>query len=142
MCHCRTCGMGLLSLAGWLLADWKMIIWVCVSLLGLTYLCYPLVPESPRYLLRTGKVKEAAKVLKTVARVNGKEEPKDLEEKLTVREPRFVPELFYSTKHPTDHFKENGQRKVIWVSQPLHQKQIKKKDHVACNIQRSQWFHL
>ena len=76
--------MSLLPVIAWLLRDWRLVVWVCVPLLALTFAGYPFVPESPRFLLGKKRLEEATKILSKVAKVNGNPKPKDLESRLQV----------------------------------------------------------
>ncbi len=54
--HSRTLGMSLLPLVAWLSGDWKELTLISVLPMGLLFLGWKLVPESPRYLLTRWKI--------------------------------------------------------------------------------------
>lgn len=59
--------------------DWRYLS-LSVSLpLILLYSCFFVLPESPRWLIATGNYKRAAKVMKTMAKFNGKSISDDYE---------------------------------------------------------------
>eukprot|EP01122_Echinamoeba_exundans_P000008 TRINITY_DN10004_c0_g1_i1.p1 TRINITY_DN10004_c0_g1~~TRINITY_DN10004_c0_g1_i1.p1 ORF type:complete len:536 (+),score=52.26 TRINITY_DN10004_c0_g1_i1:37-1644(+) len=51
---------------------WRWLIAISSVPLWLMLLCYPLVPESPRFLMISGRRREAEEVLDRVAKINGK----------------------------------------------------------------------
>ncbi|KAL7050719.1 hypothetical protein ACKWTF_004188 [Chironomus riparius] len=79
--------IGLTSLAGivYMIRDWRMLS-IAVSMpLLLLFMCYFTLPESPRWLVATHKYEKAAKVMKTIARFNGKTLPANYESTLKER---------------------------------------------------------
>ncbi len=64
--------------------SWRILMVVSAILPLLTATFYIVLPESPRYLLVTGKREEAAQILRDVARANGHEYPEELD--LVVRD--------------------------------------------------------
>lgn len=82
-------GLVLLACIVYVVRDWRYLS-LAVSLpLLLLYSCFFILPESPRWLIATGNFKRAAKVMKTIARFNGKIVPDNYEqvlrEKMQVR---------------------------------------------------------
>lgn len=76
--------IGLVALAGivYIVRDWRYLsLAVSVPLL-LLYSCFFILPESPRWLIATGNFKKAAKIMKTIAKFNGKTIPDDYEKVL------------------------------------------------------------
>lgn len=81
-----SCGLVLLAGIVYLIRDWRYLT-LAVSLpLLLLFSCFFVLPESPRWLIAVGKPRRAAKILKTIAYVNGKSIPTgyvaELEQKL------------------------------------------------------------
>ncbi|CAG7832512.1 unnamed protein product, partial [Allacma fusca] len=70
-------GVMLLALLAYLFPDWKTLSWISSLPMILVFISLPFLPESPRWLLRQGKVKEAKKVFDQIARWNGCEEVDD-----------------------------------------------------------------
>ncbi|CAA9996793.1 unnamed protein product, partial [Nesidiocoris tenuis] len=71
--------LGLMALAviAYLVRDWRQLA-LATSVPFLTFFLYWWVlPESPRWLLARGRFDEAEKILKTMARVNGRSLPPD-----------------------------------------------------------------
>lgn len=66
-----SCGLVLLAGVVYIVRDWQYLT-LAVSLpLLLLFSCFFVLPESPRWLMAVGQPRKAAKVLKTMARVNG-----------------------------------------------------------------------
>lgn len=66
-----SCGLVLLAGVVYIIRDWRYLT-LAVSLpLLLLFSCFFVLPESPRWLMAVGQPRKAAKVLKTMARVNG-----------------------------------------------------------------------
>lgn len=75
-------GLVLLSGIVYLVRDWRYLS-LAVSLpLFLLFSCFFILPESPRWLVATGKITRAAQVMKTIARVNQKPIPDNFEDVL------------------------------------------------------------
>lgn len=100
-CVFYTLGLILLSAITYLLRDWRNLALATSVPFFLYYLYWFVLPESPRWLLMREKLEEANNVLKTIARVNGK----DLPEEYTMKLQKQVIEQ-----------KERGQSKVKSVS--------------------------
>lgn len=66
--------IGLVLLAGivYLIRDWRYLSLVVSLPLLMLFSCFFIMPESPRWLVATGKFRRAARVMKTIARVNKK----------------------------------------------------------------------
>ena len=82
-CMAWSVGMILMPLLAYLVNRWKILRVVSVVPLAYVFLCWTILPESPRWLLTKKKVSEAKEILVKVAKVNKVDVPKDLEEKLT-----------------------------------------------------------
>ncbi|XP_021946577.2 organic cation transporter-like protein [Folsomia candida] len=67
-------GIMILSILAYFFRPWRMLYWITVAPFSLIFLIYPFVPESPRWLLRNGRVDDAYSVLKYMAKVNGSAE--------------------------------------------------------------------
>lgn len=79
--------IGLVLLAGivYVVRDWRYLS-LAVSLpLLLLFSCFFVLPESPRWLIATGNFKRAAKIMKTIAKRNGKTIPDDYEQVLRAK---------------------------------------------------------
>jgi MFS family permease len=65
------------ALAWGLLSDygWRVLLAVSATPLALLLLLFPLLPESPRFLLVKGRVQESLEVLERIAKTNGKTLP-------------------------------------------------------------------
>ena len=83
-CIAWSVGMILMPLLAYLVNRWKTLRVVSVLPLAFVFLCWTILPESPRWLLTKKKVAEAKQILEKVAKVNKVDVPKDLEEKLTI----------------------------------------------------------
>ena len=78
-CICRTFGTCILPLIAWLTGDWYALILSTSLPLSVMLIAYLFVPESPRWLLSKKEgIPKAALVLRQVAKVNKRPEPKDL----------------------------------------------------------------
>ena len=76
---CRTFGTCILPLIAWLTGDWYALILSTSLPLSVMLIGYLFVPESPRWLLSKKEgIPKAAHVLRQVAKVNKRPEPKDL----------------------------------------------------------------
>lgn len=66
--------IGLVLLAGivYLVRDWRYLSLAVSMPLLLLFSCFFVLPESPRWLVATGKFRRAARVMKTIARINRK----------------------------------------------------------------------
>lgn len=81
-CVFYTLGLILLSAVTYLLRDWRSLALATSTPFLLYYLYWFVLPESPRWLLMMGRLEEANTILKTIARVNGKELPEEYTIKL------------------------------------------------------------
>lgn len=81
-CVFYTLGLILLSLVTYLLRDWRSLALATSLPFFFYYFYWFVLPESPRWLLMREKLEEANKVLKTIARINGKELPEEYTIKL------------------------------------------------------------
>lgn len=84
--------IGLVLLAGivHLVRDWRYLsLAVSLPLLFL-FSFFFVIPESPRWLIATGNYKQAAKVMKTIAKFNGKIIPDNYEDVLRSKMSREV----------------------------------------------------
>jgi hypothetical protein len=64
-------GICLLPLVGWLSGDWFTFGLITCVPLGFIFIYFNILPESPRWLLTVGRVKEAEEVITEIARKNG-----------------------------------------------------------------------
>lgn len=74
--------IGLVLLAGivYLVRDWRYLS-LAVSLpLLLLFSCFFILPESPRWLVATGNYRRAARIMKSISRINNKQIPENYEE--------------------------------------------------------------
>lgn len=84
ICYLFPVSLSYMSIAGiaWLLRDWRDL-QLAVSLPGFLFLAvWWVLPESPRWLLAMGKTQEVMAILKTAAKVNGRELPHNIDKKL------------------------------------------------------------
>ncbi|CAG9099055.1 unnamed protein product [Plutella xylostella] len=76
-CVFYTLGLILLSIVTYLLRDWRKLAWATSAPFVLYYFYWFVLPESPRWLLMKERLEEANTILKSIARVNGKEMPEE-----------------------------------------------------------------
>ncbi|CAH1644866.1 unnamed protein product [Spodoptera littoralis] len=81
-CVFYTLGLILLSVVTYLLRDWRSLALATSVPFFFYYFYWFVLPESPRWLLMRERLEEANSVLKTIARVNGKELPEEFTNKL------------------------------------------------------------
>ncbi|KAF9809521.1 hypothetical protein SFRURICE_020818 [Spodoptera frugiperda] len=81
-CVFYTLGLILLSVVTYLLRDWRSLALATSVPFFFYYFYWFVLPESPRWLLMRERLEEANNVLKTIARVNGKELPEEFTNKL------------------------------------------------------------
>lgn len=81
-CVFYTLGLILLSGVTYLLRDWRSLSLATSVPFISYYLYWFFLPESPRWLLMKGRLEEANEVLKSIAKVNGKELPEEYTTKL------------------------------------------------------------
>ena len=95
-------GLCLLPLQAYFIRDWKILFLVCSAPYLLSLLSFWFIPESPRWLRTEERMDEAIKVLKEIARWNGKE----INEKTTLSKPVKINEqrtcLLYTSPSPRD----------------------------------------
>lgn len=83
-CIAWALGNMVLPLFGYLIPRWKWITVVSVVPMAFVFFTYKILPESPRWLITSGRLTEAEKVIRDIAKVNKAEVPKDLEQRLKV----------------------------------------------------------
>ncbi|CAH1170002.1 unnamed protein product, partial [Phaedon cochleariae] len=66
-----------LSIIVWAIRDWRWMALTTTLPFLLLFLSWPLLPESPRWLLSQERYEEAEKILLQMARINGKNVPTD-----------------------------------------------------------------
>ncbi|XP_014370134.2 carcinine transporter isoform X1 [Papilio machaon] len=81
-CIFYTLGLILLSGVTYMLRDWRSLALATSVPFFLYYLYWFVLPESPRWLLMRKRFEEANKILKSIARVNGKELPVEYTHKI------------------------------------------------------------
>lgn len=81
-CIFYTLGLVLLSGVTYLLRDWRSLALATSVPFFLYYFYWFVLPESPRWLLMRKRFEEANKILKSIARVNGKELPVEYTSKI------------------------------------------------------------
>ncbi|XP_050361556.1 carcinine transporter [Nymphalis io] len=81
-CIFYTLGLILLSGVTYILRDWRSLALATSVPFFFYYLYWFILPESPRWLLMRGRLEEANNILKTIARINGKELPEEYTTKL------------------------------------------------------------
>lgn len=81
---CVTWSLGnmVLPLIGWLLPRWKWLKIVCTLPMLFVFLCWKIIPESPRWLVTQGRLKDAREVMVKIAETNKAEVPEDMNKKL------------------------------------------------------------
>ncbi|KAL0271477.1 UNVERIFIED_CONTAM: hypothetical protein PYX00_008558 [Menopon gallinae] len=93
-------GLCVLAMMAWVLKDWQLIMVVSTLPCLAYFFMYKMFPESPRWLASKGRVKQAAEVLKYIARVNKTTYPDNAEEvlqKIADKKEKFygLPTLFF-----------------------------------------------
>ena len=94
----------MLPFVGWLWGDWFITSLIGAGSMASLFLGYPLVTESPRWLLsKKGRTAEAQEVFKKMAEINNRSEPGNLSKRLNdineiiINEPKYgVISLFSS----------------------------------------------
>ncbi|XP_045511231.1 carcinine transporter isoform X1 [Colias croceus] len=81
-CIFYTLGLILLSGVTYVLRDWRSLALATSVPFFFYYLYWFVLPESPRWLLMRERLEEANNILKTIARVNGKQLPEEYTAKL------------------------------------------------------------
>ena len=86
----------MLPLIAWLSGDWFVISLITSPLMLIVFLGWNFVPESPRWLLsRPNRTHEAAKIFRTIAQVNQKAEPANLDIRLQSISDEILKEKHY-----------------------------------------------
>jgi len=70
-------GYMVLPIISYFVREWRNLQLTCAALTPLMMITWWYIPESPRWLLLQGRVTEAEELFREIARVNGKELPKD-----------------------------------------------------------------
>ncbi|KAJ8979458.1 hypothetical protein NQ317_006772 [Molorchus minor] len=91
--------------SAWIVKSWKPLIYILYSPIFLLLIYIWILPESIRWNLSKGRIEEAKKTLRTVAKINGKELTENALEKLTEvsyndsqTERSSIKDVFKSTK--------------------------------------------
>ncbi|ODM92986.1 Solute carrier family 22 member 21 [Orchesella cincta] len=63
-------GIMLLALLSYHFTEWRTLVWITALPFVLVFISVPFLPESPRWLLRNQRLKEAVKAIKTIQRIN------------------------------------------------------------------------
>ena len=80
---CRVFGSCVLPFVGWLWGDWFITSLIGVASMASLFFAYPLVTESPRWLLsQKGRTVEAKMLLNKIAKKNSRPEPANLYKRL------------------------------------------------------------
>ena len=99
----------ILATVGFFTRDWLPIYIFYLSVIAVVFVASAFfLRESPRWLLKKGRVKEAENVLREIARVNGKEAPDGLEEKLL-----HIHDQMQESETPTYGYRSLFQGKMI-----------------------------
>lgn len=75
-------GLVLLAIIVYFVRDWRYLSLAVSVPLSFIFLCFFVLPESPRWLIATGNYRQAAKLMKTIAKYNGETIPDDYEDVL------------------------------------------------------------
>ena len=85
-----------LSFIGWMWGDWFATSLIGAGGMALLFIAYPFIIESPRWLLgQKGRIEEVRKIIKTIAIMNKKSEPSNLDQRLNaiseiiMKEPKY-----------------------------------------------------
>eukprot|EP00794_Sanderia_malayensis_P010689 gene10689-11825_t len=68
----------ILGFVAYFIRTWKLLIIVCTAPYFFVFIFFKWVPESARWLCLHGKAEEGMKVIKRIAKINGKDFPRDL----------------------------------------------------------------
>lgn len=82
ICMFFALGLSLLALLGYLLRNWYTLSLATSVPFVLLFSYYWIIPESPRWLLSKNRIDEAEEIVQTMARINGKEVPKNFLRKI------------------------------------------------------------
>ena len=110
-------GLCLLPLQAYFIRDWKILFLVCSAPYLLSLLSFWFIPESPRWLRTEERMDEAIKVLKEIARWNGKEidEKTTLSKPVKINEQRTTPLALFKK----DMIKSTLAQGVLWSTTGL-----------------------
>ncbi|XP_051869619.1 solute carrier family 22 member 5-like isoform X2 [Pristis pectinata] len=99
VCISYAIGYMLLPLFAYFIRSWRMLL-LALSLSGLIYIpLWWFIPESPRWLITKGRVKEAEEILRFIAKKNGVTAPEVLFSDLELEDMRAKSEQSYAIIH-------------------------------------------
>lgn len=94
-------GLVLLAVIVYFVRDWRYISLTVSLPLLILFTCFFILPESPRWLIATGKYRRAARIMKVMSRVNRKQIPDNYEEILRMHFDRKVTTATTTTTTPS-----------------------------------------
>lgn len=106
--------LGLILLSGivYIFRDWRALTFAVSIPLFLLFSCFFILPESPRWLLATRKYDKAAKILKKIAKYNGKSLPRNYE--------NILMEKFKSNNNQKEYDRSYGIRDLFTTVNMRH----------------------
>ena len=81
-CIAWSVGNCAMPFVAWLIKRWKILRVVCVIPMAFIFVCWKIIPESPRWLVSKNRVQEAYNIMEVIAKKNKTVLPDDAEEKL------------------------------------------------------------